>query len=468
MPQPPSDAAPTTEGRRRLRFGFRWLLVVFTLLCLAIGWGSLHWYRNYRHNQAVDAVRKWGGAMMGVEHGNVARVHLANPDLGNAELVELLAQLRYIRGLEELDLVKLPITDDVVSQFYGLPNLEKLYLFETGLSDEGVDQIAVALPHVVVSQEQPDPVATRLAATNIYRHALVALAVRANSSEWVTGSGDGKLRWWGRHSSVAPQPVEAHGAWLFAAAFHPGGNHLVTAGGDDLLRVWDVATRRRVATLAGHDDDVHAIGFAPDGQRMYSAGDDLTLRRWEFAKPTAGPTIVGQHEEQIPCLAVHPRTGDVLTGSRDDTIAWWGSGDDQRLRTLDDHTGDVMSLAFSRDAKHLASASYDGTVRLRSGDDGQTLAKLNGPGSRVFGVAFDRSGQCLAACGTEGIAVWDVESRLPLFKYTLAKYASAVAFANADRWLLAIDARGFLHVIDAQGGKQVRQVPTARAYQAAR
>lgn len=468
MRQQPSDGPAKAKARERLRFGVRSLLVVFTLACLAIGWGSLHWYRNYRHNQAVDAVKKLGGVMIGAQDGKVARVHLANPEIGNPELVQLLGQLRYIRGLEELDLVKLPITDDVANQFYGFPNLKKLYLFETELTPDAVDGIAAAMPHVVVSQEAPDPVATRLAATNIYRHALVALAVRANSSEWVTGSGDGKLRWWGRYSRVAPQPTEAHDTWLFTAAFHPGGNRLVTGGGDDLLQVWDVSSRRQVQTLAGHDDDVHAIGFSPDGSRMYSAGDDMTLRWWDFTQLDAGPKVMGRHDEQIPCLAVHPRTGEVLTGSRDDTIGWWDAASGERLRTLEDHEADVMSLAFTRDGRLLASASYDGSVRLRSGENGGSLATFDGPGPRLFDVTFDSSGQLIATCGMSGVTVWDVESRLPVLKYNQIEYASAVAFANADRWLLAIDAKGFVHVIDARNGKQVRKVATARAYQAAR
>lgn len=459
------DASDVRLRRRfRLQFGARALFIGFTILCLVIGWGSLRLYRNYRHDQAIAAIKEVGGRVLGEQDGQIDRVYLANPDIGDEKFEVLMRHLRYVRGMRELDLVNLPITDASTSQFFGFPELEQLYLFQTGLSDDGVAAVVDAMPHVEVRLEAPDPVASILASTNVYRHALVAMSLDPAGNKMVTGSGDGVLRWWKLADLTQANSVAAHDSWLFAAMFHPDGKRLVTAGGDDVVRVWDVATERKLDERRGHDDDVHAVGFSPDGQALYSASDDLTVRSWNFDDRGGPSRVIGRHEEQIPCLAVHPTTGDVLTGSRDDTIVWWDAERGESIRMLTNHESDVMALAFTRDGSMLASASYDGTVRLWDGDNGAPLAQLELHGDRVFHVAFDSTGRLLASCGVDGAVVWDVEQRLPLFQYREAEYASKVRFAREDAWLLVADAAGFIHIVDCLSGQQFRKITTARAF----
>ncbi|WP_425397095.1 WD40 repeat domain-containing protein [Aeoliella sp.] len=464
---PAAEAPPVKRRwwrRPRLRFSARTLFILFTLLCIGIGWGSLHFYRNYRHDQAMIAIREAGGRVAGEKDGKVARVYLRNPDIGNTKLVELLGHLRYVRGLEEIDLVFLPITDEVAEQFYGFPNLKRLYVHRTGLSPEGVERIARSLPHVEVKIDRPDPVATGLANTTIYNHAIMSLAVNTDGTEFVTGSGDGTLRWWSVDNLMEPLVTKAHKTWTFAAAYHPDGKRLATGGGDNTIRLWDTETHEQLAELNGHDDDLHALGFSPDGATLYSAGDDRTLRRWDLSDPEYPSEIIGEHDEQIPCLAVDRTTGDILTGSRDETIGWWNPQTPERRRTLTEHSGDVMSVAIDEPSGRLASASYDGKVRLWSLDDGQPLEVLNGHPGRAFHVAFDSTGKMLASSGEDGVRVWDVETNRPLFTYTGGKYVATVAFANDDQWLVAADAEGFVHVVDTLSGTLYRKIATARAH----
>ncbi|MCO6046852.1 WD40 repeat domain-containing protein [Aeoliella sp. ICT_H6.2] len=448
----------------RFRFGTRTLFILFTLLSVGIGWGSLHFYRNYRHDRAMAAIREVGGRIAGEADGKVERVYLRNPDIDDAKLIELLAHLRYVRGMEELDLVELPITDEVAQQFYGLPRLQRLYLYQTDLSAQAVERIAKALPHVEVKLDKPDPVASGLAKTTIYRHAIMSLAVSFDGTQFVTGSGDGTLRWWSIHNLTDPDIIAAHKTWTFAAAYHPDGKRLVTGGGDNMIRVWDIQTHQQLAELAGHDDDVHALGFSPDGAELYSAGDDMTLRSWNLNDPAYAAEVVGMHDEQIPCLTVAGVSGEVLTGSRDETIGWWRPDSGERLRTLADHTGDVMSLALDAQQGVLASASYDGTVRIWDLANGRPQHVLSGHQGRVFHVALDSTGSRLASSGEDGVQVWDLEADAPLFAYAGARYVSTIAFANGDNWLLAADAEGFVHVIDTLSGKLYRKMATARAH----
>ena len=82
------------------------------------------------------------------------------------------------------------------------------------------------------------------------------------------------------------------------------------------------------------------------------------------------------------------------------------------LRTLEGHSGEVFSVAFSSDGKKLASGSKDNTVRLW---DTETGTFIGAPFERhrdwVYSVAFSPDGKILASVSHDGAAhLSDVES----------------------------------------------------------
>lgn len=74
-----------------------------------------------------------------------------------------------------------------------------------------------------------------------------------------------------------------------------------------------------------------------------------------------------------------------------------------------------MAVAWSPDAKTLASASADTTVMLWDVDSRKLLAKLEGHKEAVQGVAWSPDGKRLATAGSDKtVILWDVDHRKPL------------------------------------------------------
>ena len=70
------------------------------------------------------------------------------------------------------------------------------------------------------------------------------------------------------------------------------------------------------------------------------------------------------HSSDVMSVAFSPDGKRILSGSQDETLKLWDAETGQETLTLKGHSGAVMSVAFSPDGKRLASASADTTAKL--------------------------------------------------------------------------------------------------------
>ena len=84
----------------------------------------------------------------------------------------------------------------------------------------------------------------------------------------------------------------------------------------------------------------------------------------------------------------------------------------RELATLDGHSGDINSLAFSPDGSLLASACHDAVVKLWDVPQKREAATLSGHASLVHSVAFSPDGAIIASGSDDKtVKLWDVRER---------------------------------------------------------
>ena len=303
--------------------------------------------------------------------------------------------------------------------------------------------------------------------------------------------GDDKaIRLWDvRTSKELTPPLKGHNSPVVSVAISPDGKLLASGGSDGELKLWDLSTRKEIASFAGgtgggdkgHSGEISCVAFSPIGGLLATASRDKTVKLWKIGAEKMELDGVLQLEDVVYSVAFSPDGARLASSSLDKRVTLWdlktkasivktvnspvysvtfspdgkmlalggketipylldvSLGKDAEPLSETGHASRILSVAYSRDGKWLATASFDGAVKVWDIQLRKERLTLRGHSSDVRAVVFSPNGTSLATGSTDGTAkIWDVNKTGNSAPFPGGHTAriSSVAFSPDSRLLM--------------------------------
>jgi len=195
------------------------------------------------------------------------------------------------------------------------------------------------------------------------------VAQRPGGDELAVAGSDGVLRVFDPASGSELRAISSHGDWVTAVAWSDDGARLASASRDRTVKVFDAASGELVSTFSGHTAAVRGVALSADGKRGCSTGDDRKVLQWNADDGKAIGAAVTLGGEGLR-LASDGTKAFIANGGRAVAAVDLARGSSVSLS----HTDWPLCVAVHPATGRLASGSIDGEVRVFTLADG-TLVK---------------------------------------------------------------------------------------------
>ncbi len=206
----------------------------------------------------------------------------------------------------------------------------------------------------------------------------------------------------------------------------------------------------------GHTGEVTCVAWHPNSRYLASGSFDHTARMWD-TKTNRQIFAFTRHTDQIWALAWSPDSRLIATGGKDKTVKIWDSSQDAAKSDYSAHSDAVSGVAWSPDSVLIASASYDMTVRVWEALTQNFRYTFNGHTDRVWCVDWSPDGLLIASGSRDKtVWVWKPDGSGTIYTYTgHTDGVSAVAWSPDSNRVASGSYDRTVQVWDAKTGGNV-------------
>lgn len=266
----------------------------------------------------------------------------------------------------------------------------------------------------------------------------------------------GKIELWDLSTRKQQGILTANRGWTEVVAFAPHGQTLASASRSEML-IWDPQTGKPKFKFKGLYR-VNTLALSPDGRTLAIGNSNSNaIHLWDTKTGTNLATLEG-HTEEINTIAFSPDSVTLASASRDGTIQLWDIKTKTYVATLEEHPNSINAIAFSPDGKTLAvvGGPVNTLVRLWDMNTREFRTTIEGEMTSVYPydremlcVTFSPDGTMLASANASEIWLWDVKTNRSLTILTSDhSWLAAVPFSAEGRVLACGSRNGNIYLWD--------------------
>ncbi|CAE7119112.1 unnamed protein product [Rhizoctonia solani] len=211
---------------------------------------------------------------------------------------------------------------------------------------------------------------------------------------------------------------EGHIGAVNSVVFSPDGKSVVSGSIDETIRTWDAHSSSQIGEpLRGIGNEVHSMAYSPLGN-LFASGDN-TIRFWDpNTSQQSGNTLKGYCSflsiafSQDAKLIASGSGGPYSRSPAPVVQVWNVQTREAASGPFMGHTNWVQSVSFSPNGTWLVSGSGDNTVRIWDVERGTTIVgPLEEHTEWVRSAVFSPDGARIVSCSDDAsIRFWDARS----------------------------------------------------------
>jgi len=250
----------------------------------------------------------------------------------------------------------------------------------------------------------------------------------------------------------------SHPMEVYCVAFSPDGVILASASNE--VRLWDSESGALRATLKGHDKNAVSLAFARD-QTLLASTDFSAIRLWNVATGEQVDSIHASSGGWVHCIAFSPDAKTMASVANDSHLRRWDVKSGRELSAFRNRGNLMETIAFSPDGSKLVFA-IGSMIHLW---DAATLKEeyaLKRHRAKIKSVKFSPDGLLLAFSGYDStIKICDVESCTLLRTLKGHKFRVwDVDFSPDSRLLASAGWDATVNIWDATNGSHLLTLPS--------
>lgn len=237
---------------------------------------------------------------------------------------------------------------------------------------------------------------------------ITSIRINPTGSLLMAGFVNGEIGLWNPRNGSLVQTFVSSDSRVNAVDFLPRDSKVIAGLDDGSMRIWDMITSRQTDVF-NLGKSIRSLAVNRSQVRM-AASLEGQMRIWDI-QGSAEIKRFTEHQGQVSTVAYHPDGRHILSGSFDKTLILWNTSDASVVRSYEGHEGSVVALAFNADGSRFISGANDKTARIWDTETGDIALTLDGHDANITSVAWHPSSALVATGALDNrIMLWDANT----------------------------------------------------------